>query len=317
MKAIDHLISFHPDDLRLERAAAAVLLDSGNRTRALRRLRRLKGSTKLHDATPAEREELNLDILLMSEQRITPSRAFDHAIQALERCDYRSTAIASLLASTARTSNDLPVLETAYTELSNHHERTTLLAVEHSLALFRFDFDRCLEVSDEWVQREPFSTNAHITATYMLACYAGRYKEAARVGLAALRRDIHSDALRNNTAFALAMDARPDQAARILPDLSECEFALATAGLIEAIRGNIDTGIKMYEECANQLRTAGRDDAAELVSLYQAHAEVTVGKELSEVWINELAERRKSEDPRFEIALIAIQREMTRARIVI
>ncbi len=70
----------------------------------------------------------------------------------------------------------------------------------------------------------------------------------------------------------------------------------------------------MYEECATQLRTAGSDDLAELVSLYQAHAEATVGKKLSEVWINELAERRKSEDPRFEIALIAIERETARAR---
>lgn len=311
---IDRLISYHPDDLRLVRAAAAAMYEAGDRTGALRRLRRLQGSTRLLEATPVEREEFNLDVLLLSEQhKVAPSYAFEHAAQALKRCEYRSAAIARLLAAAATTSKDLPILERAYGELLKQHERTALFAVEYTLALLRFDFDRCVDVSEEWMQHEPFSADAHVAATYVLASYAGRYSEAARAGLTALRRGIHSDGLRNNTAFALAMDGRPDQAARVLPDLSECELALATAGLIEAVRGDVDRGVKMYGECADQLRSDGRDDVAELVSLYQLLAEVVGGKEQPEGWFEAVSSRCKSADPRFAIIFNAITREAARS----
>ena len=308
---IDRLISFHPDEVQLVRAAAAVLRDAGDGTGASRRLRRFRGSGRLLDATPAEREELNLDILLLSEQRMAPSSVFKHAARALNECDFRSVSIARVLSAAATTSRNLPALEEAYDKLSRHHERAELLAVEHAMALHRFDFDRCIDVGAEWVRHEPFSAEAHIAATCMLASYAGRYGEAARVGIGGLRRGIHSDGLRNNTAFALAMDAKPDQAARVLPDSPDCELALATAGLIEAVRGNVERGIKMYEECANQLRSDGHDEVAELVSLYQVLAEVAGGRKLPEGRLGDISSRCESADPRFAIICNAIKREAT------
>ena len=62
--AIDRLTAYHPDDIDLESAAAAVLLASGDTAGALRRLRRLKGTRAARDAAPARRDELRLDIAL-------------------------------------------------------------------------------------------------------------------------------------------------------------------------------------------------------------------------------------------------------------
>ena len=148
---------------------------------------------------------------------MTRPAVFAAASAALKRCDYRSETIARVLASAAQTTEDLPTLEAAYTELRKHHNRTALLSVESQVSFLRLDFDRWLDAAVDWVHQEPFSVEAHITATYVLSLHAGNYQEAARVGCAGIRRGIRNDAVRNNVAFALAMDGKPDEAARVLP----------------------------------------------------------------------------------------------------
>ena len=235
------------------------------------------------------------------------------AAAALKRCDYRSETIARVLASAAQSTEDLPILEAAYTELSKHHNRTALLAVESKVAFLRLEFDRCLDAATEWAHLEPFSAETHITTSYLLSLYAGNYQEAARVGCAGIRRGIRHEALRNNVAFALAMDGKLDRAARVLPDPSECELALATAGLIEAARGNLDRGIAMYEDCAEQVRLRGDHDLAGLVSMHRVLAEVAAGRTIPEDRLASFANRPAGTDPRFAILYNAITRESHRA----
>ena len=311
--AIDRLTACHPDDIGLERAAATALRASGDTAGALRRLRRLKATKAARDAVPAQREELRLDIVLLDTPAMTPSAAFAAASDALKRCDYRSETIARVLASAAQSTADLPKLEAAYTELRKHHDSTALLAVESRVAFLRLEFDRCLDAATEWARQEPFSAEAHITASYVLSLHAGDYQEAARVGRAAIARGVRSAALRNNVAFALAMDAKPDKAARVLPDPSDCELALATAGLIEAARGNLDRGVAMYEDCAEQAHRRGEHDQADLVSMHRALAEVIAGRTIPEDRVERLADRA-SADPRFAILCNAITREREKSR---
>ena len=71
--AIDRLTACHPDDIDLERAAAAVLRASGDTARALRRLRRLRATKTARDAAPARQEELQLDIALLDTPPMTRS----------------------------------------------------------------------------------------------------------------------------------------------------------------------------------------------------------------------------------------------------
>lgn len=311
--AIDCLTAYHPDDIDLESAAAAVLRASGDTIGALRRLRRLKATKAARDAAPARREELQLDIALLDTPPMTPSAAFAAASEALKRCDYRSETIARVLASAALSTKNLPTLEAAYTELRKHHDRTALLAVESRVAFLRLEFDRCLDAALEWTKQEPFSPEAHINASYVLSLHAGDYRQAARVGQAAIARGIRSAALRNNVAFALAMDAKPDKAARVLPDPSDCELALATAGLIEAARGNLDRGMAMYEDCAERAHRSGEHDLADLVLMHRVLAEVIAGLPVPDDQLARFADRA-SADPPFAILHNAITRELDKSR---
>ena len=309
--AIDRLTAHHPNDIRLVRAAAAALHASGDTARALRRLREMKTTRAARDATPAQREELQLDILLLDTPPMTRPAVFAAASAALKRCDYRSETIARVLASAAQTTEDLPTLEAAYTELRKHHNRTALLPVESQVSFLRLEFDRCLDAAVDWVHQEPFSVEAHITATYVLSLHAGNYQEAARVGCAGIRRGIRNDAVRNNVAFALAMDGKPDEAARVLPDPSECELALATAGLIEAARGNLDGAIAMYEDCARRVRLRGHHDLADLVSMHRILAEIMAGRTIPDDRAG-CANSAVGTDPSFAIVCGAIAREKSR-----
>ena len=309
---VDRLIGYHPLDIGLERAAAAALNVGGDTAGALRRLRRAKASRAARDASAARREELGLDILLLDSPPMARSEVFGAAAAALRRCDYRSKGIARALAATARTTKDLPTLEAAYSELRKHHDTTALLCVESKVAFLRLEFDRCVEAAVAWTHHEPFSADAHVTATYVLSLHAGDYRQAAQVGRAGLRRGIHDDALRNNVAFALAMDAKPDEAARVLPDPSECEPALATAGLIEAVRGNLDRGVAKYEDCARRLRDQGNHQLADLVSIHQIFAEITAGRTIPEDRLAGLADNAAATDPDRAIVWGAITREKSR-----
>lgn len=306
---IDRLIGYHPHDIELEQAAAIAMHFGGDTAGALRRLRRAKTSRTARDATAAQREELGLRILLLDTPPTPRSELLSAAADALRRCDYRSADAARLLAYMAQTISDLPLLEAAYTELRQHHDRSTLLPVESKMAFLRLEFDRCTEASVEWAHREPFSIEAHVTATYMLAMHSGDYQQAAHLGRAGIRRGIQHDALCSNTAFALAMNGDPDKAARVLPDPAEHTPSLATAGLIEMVRGHHDRGIEMYEDCAHRLIDQGQPELADLVDAHRVLAEITVGRKVSEYRLADLADRAPSADPRHAIVWAAIARE--------
>lgn len=310
--AIDRLIGHHPNDIGLERSAASAMHSSGDTAGALRRLRRVKTSRAARNATDARKEELGLDILLLDTPPRAPSEVFAAAAAALRRCDYRSTDIARTLAATARTPKDVSTLETAYRELRKHHDTAALLFLESRVAFLRLEFDRCTEAAVEWAHHDPFSIDAHITATYMLSLHAGDYQQAAQIGRAGLRRGIQHEALRNNVAFALAMDAKPDEAARLVPDPSECEPALATAGLIEMVRGNHDRGIAMYEDCARRLRDKGQHELADLVGIHRILAEITAGRTIPEDQLAGFADHAAVTDPDRVIVWGAINRERSR-----
>lgn len=308
---IDRLIRHHPNDIGLERSAAAAMHAIGDTAGALRRLRRVKTSRAGRNASAARKQELGLDILLLDTPPMARSEVFAAAAEALRRCDYRSEAIARALAAAARTTKDLSPLETAYSELRKHHDTAALLFLENKVAFLRLEFDRCTEAAVEWAHHEPFSVDAHIIATYMLSLHAGDYQQAVQLGRAGLRRGIQHDALRNNVAFALAMDAKPDEAARVLPDPSECEPALATAGLIEMVRGNHDRGAAMYEDCAHRLRDKGQHELADLVSIHRTLAEITAGRTILEDQFAGFANNATVTDPDRAIVWGAIQREIT------
>ena len=308
VSAIDRLAAHHPGDIQLVLAAAAALHISGDTNGALKRLRQADTSRDTQEAVPAQKEELRLYIDLLKTPAKPRKEVFDRALQALERCDYRSEMIARLLANTAQTTADLPALEAAYSELLERYDRPALLAVEQKVAFLRFEFDRSLEAAAERVREEPFSVDAHIAATYLLSMHKGDYHEAVRIGLAGIRRGIGDDVLRNNVAFAFAMGGDPDGAERVLPDLSECDLALTTAGLIKAVRGNFEGGITLYEEGERKFREEGDLNLADIIAIGKAFAMLATGHKIPEDYLSGL-DSEKSTDPRFALVCSAVTRE--------
>ncbi len=308
VSAIDRLAAHHPGDIQLVLAAAAALQISGDTKGALKRLRRADTSRDMRAAPPADREELRLYIDLLKSPAMTRAEVFTRSLEALEQCDYHSMMIARILANAAQTTADLPTLEAAYSELIERYDRSALLTVEKQIAFLRFEFDRSLEAAVERVEEEPFSTDAHIAATYLMSMHKGNYQKAARIGLAGIKRGIGDDVLRNNVAFALAMGGDPDEAERVLPDLSECDLALTTAGLIKAVRGDLEGGIALYEKGEERVRGEGEDSLADIIAVGKAFAILAAGHTIPEDHLSGL-DSKKSADPRFAVLCNAITRE--------
>lgn len=306
--AIDRLAAHHPGDVQLVLAAAAALHISGDAKAALKRLRRADTSRDMREAALAQKEELRLYIDLLKTPAKPRKEVFGRALEALERCDYHSEKIGRLLANAAQTTADLPALEAAYNALTERYDRSALLAVEQQVAFLHFEFDRSLEAAVERTREEPFSTDAHIAATYLLSMHKGDYQEAARIGQAGIRRGIGDDMLRNNVAFALAMGGDPDGAERVLPDPSECAIALTTAGLINAVRGDLEGGIALYEESEGKFREEGDHSLADIIAIGKAFAILAVGRKIPEDYLSGL-DGKKSTDPRFALVCSAITRE--------
>ena len=308
LSALDRLAAHHPGDIQMVLAAAAALHISGDVKGALKRLQRADTSRDVQEASPAQREELRICIDLLRAPAQPRKEVFGRALDALERCDYRSEVIARLLANTAQTTADLSALEAAYSALVERYGRPALLAVEQRVAFLRFEFDRSLKVAVDRVREEPFSADAHIAATYLLSMHEGDHQQAARIGMAGIRRGIGDEVLCNNVAFALAMDGNPDGAQRVLPDLSECDLALATAGLVKAVRGNLEEAIALYEEGERRLREEGDLDLADITATGKAFAMLAAGRKIPEDHLSRV-DRRESTDPRFALVRTAIMRE--------
>ena len=306
--AIDRFAAHYPNDVQLEIAAVAVLHIEGDLKGALRCLQRADASLDIKDDSSVSRQELRFYINLLRTPANPSKEVLASAFKALKRCDYASEMLARLLPQVAQTIADLPILETVYAELTKRFNRSVLLAVEQQVAFLRVDFDRSLEVALQRVEAEPFSAAAHIFATYLMSLYKGDYQKAAQIGLAGVKCGIGNSVLRNNVAFALALAGDLDGAERVLPDFSECDFALPTLGLIKVVRGEINEGITLYEESERRFRSTGDSNTADIIVLSKALAMVAGGHRISEDYLSGL-DRYKDTDPRFVLTQIAIKRE--------
>jgi hypothetical protein len=98
----------------------------------------------------------------------------------------------------------------------------------------------------------------------------GAYDEAAELGLTALRRSPGQLQLANNTAYALSLAGRTDEALRVLAgldDLSESVAVTATRALAEWAGGDPAKGIEGYRKARGLAEQRGDLALAALVDL--------------------------------------------------
>lgn len=140
------------------------------------------------------------------------------------------------------------------------------------------DWERAMTESGTWLSDQPFSVAAAAFASYTASVGLMNYSvgsEFARVGLIANPRNT---LLLNNLAFCLASADAPDAAAGILAGIARSEIEddgvlLATSGLIEFRRGNIDAGRTLYMRALALFRRYQLPKSEALAAIYLAREE--------------------------------------------
>lgn len=315
--AADRLIELRPDDFRLIRLRAAVQQLAGDTSGALRYLRRAMRTMAWKSADRMQREELQLAVRLLTLFDSDPPNAQNlatrAAVDALKRCDYRSLDIACFLADTTQSVSDLAVLERTHTELcASQAENSSLLGIESTIEFLKFDFDASMEAALERARQQPHSEIAQTEASRMLSMNTGDYEQAARICLDGIRRGLKGPGIRNNAAFALALGGDPEQAERVLPGDDENSLSLATAGLIEMVKGNVHEGEAMYDKCASQMSEAGSTGMARKVEMHKLFAQARTRRSVSTDALMSFAELVNT-DPDYALTQKAIEREMDRS----
>lgn len=315
--AVDRLIDLRPGDFRLIRLRAAVQQLAGDTSGALRQLRRAMRTTAWKHADLVQREELQFDIQMLTLFDRDPANAQDLAIaaaaDALKRCDYGSLDIACFLADTTQSISDLAILERAHTELCiSQADSSSLLGIESAIDFLKFDFDASTEAAVERARQQPCSEVAQLRASMMLSMNAGDYEQAARVCIDSIRRGIESPGIRNNAAFAYALAGDTDEAERVLPVDDEYPLSLATAGLIEIVKGNVLGGEAMYDECASHMREQGKIDTARQAEMHKFLARAAAGLPNPPEALAPFSELAET-DPSYALIQVALDRKTDHA----
>lgn len=136
-------------------------------------------------------------------------------------------------------------------ELERLHDPEELFGLRTHLDILLRDADAAVHHAAEWAEADVLNPFAAALAVYLLCDLAARYEEAARLGVAAVRRSPANELLANNTAYALSLAGRPEEAKRLLAKFRgevKSNVALtATLALAEIVSGNEEAGLAGYE----------------------------------------------------------------------
>jgi hypothetical protein len=156
------------------------------------------------------------------------------------------------------------------------------------------EFSRSLNSAREWIDEEPFSNRAHITA--VAAASAGQqYTETIVLADRGLRYDPGSVPILNNKVFALACLGNLDEADRLLASIRsendvQTHVGDANRGLIAFRRSLNDTGIQHYRLAIAGFRRANNLACEQIALAYLAREAVRANDPQSKAFIDE-AER--------------------------
>lgn len=166
----------------------------------------------------------------------------------------------------------------------------------------RAEWRQALACCEQWMDDERFSARPAILASYV-ACLSENYRAAITIASRGLRANPENPVLVNNIAFALAWAGEPEKAhntllrtrMRVSNDAERIPL-LATEGLIEMRRGNINTGILQYEEAIQMAHRSKLEGHAALASIYLAREIVRLRRSDASVYVKRarsLAGKRK------------------------
>jgi tetratricopeptide (TPR) repeat protein len=248
-EAIKDIQERHPHDVRIHFAEADLRLAAGDIRGAQRVLRRARTSTLWAYAGAVERSELIANLAFVAWRAGDQSRETtrDVVIGELERTEYRSLEIASMLPALMTSTGDGERFAGLVTSLKEANPGEPLDFFRINLALLRCDFEEATRLAVQFARRDIFNANAAAQAIYLLADVRRDYETAIEIGTTTIKRVPSLPALRNNLAYALALADRLDEARDVLPsDPGDSVYMCATAALVDVLSGRIDEGIAGY-----------------------------------------------------------------------
>jgi len=135
-----------------------------------------------------------------------------------------------------------------------------------------------IDYAREWSLEEPYSTHPFLCASG-IACSAQDYERAIDFAHEGLGANPQDHLLKNNLAFAYLKRGKLEAAKQVLDSIprnvreTESEFLIATSGLYEFKRGNIERGREYYLKAFSLCKRKGNLKAAAKALLSLAIAE--------------------------------------------
>jgi tetratricopeptide (TPR) repeat protein len=272
LDVINRLRMFFPNDVELSLAEASVHAASANYERAYRTLRRARTSLWAY-ASKTEQLELavNLHHLEWRLGKKTRESVAAAVLDELTRYDFGSADVHTIVPVLLPRRGDLDRIRSILEKFSEAHPDAPFYSLRIHEALVDRRYEDACSLALEWMSADIFDPYAASTAAYLVADVRGDYAKAAEIGGLALRRTASTDSLLNNTAYALALAGRTDEALATLPK-NQTPYVLATRALIDMCRGDIDKGLAGYESAYEAAQELPDDELPTRVLLYRALA---------------------------------------------
>lgn len=142
--------------------------------------------------------------------------------------------------------------------------------LSYRIAMLEGNNDQAADYALEWVRLEPHNTHAITSVIVALGIGQERWKEAADYALEAISSDNQDHTDLNNAAYVLSMAGLGDRAVKLLTPYADESFVLkATLGLAHLASNNIEEGMRLYRQAANEAEKT-KDDSRSLMTAYQA-----------------------------------------------
>lgn len=257
-----------PDDVRLHIAEADLRLAIGDDAGAAKVLTRARTSHLWVVANTIERAELetNLAFLRLRRGELTPDEMRAEVAKQLQRVDYESLDIASMLPTLCRTVRERDTLAFLLRELELHHRDGGLEPLRLQLAFLECDFETAADRAIAWAKADIFNPDAAAAAVLFLCDVRSAYDEAATLGVQAFKRSPASMGLLNNAAYALTLAGRLEDAKKLAEAGRDEDVHLrATRALIDILSSRIEQGIAGYRAAFDAAQANGDDTLAFLV----------------------------------------------------
>lgn len=147
-------------------------------------------------------------------------------------------------------------------------------------AFFEGNWERSIDKSKLWVQDQPFSVDAGILSSYVLADVLCRPEDALHILDISLRANPDDITLLNNFAYANIQMGRADVAAKVLGSIQRTSDSLegatieATFGLLAFRRGEFEQGRILYENAIKIFQHCSAPESVARAAVYLAIEEV-------------------------------------------